>query len=69
MVSKFKLNQLVITPFKNRLGYECAGDIIKINNDNTYNILVYNLYGPGANMEIIDIPAAVLTDREYTNGQ
>lgn len=50
-----KVGDLVITKYKNRWNINCCGNIERISNT-TADVYVYNLYGPGVNCLIKDIP-------------
>jgi hypothetical protein len=44
----FSINDMVVTPWKNRLGIPACGVIKQIEKD-IVTVYVYNAYGPGAN--------------------
>ena len=66
MVKMLKEHSLVITKLKNRHGLDCAGEIISKNNDNTYNVLVYNLGGYGGYAVVNGIREEDLVEDTYT---
>lgn len=49
----FKVDDMVITEFKNRWGLSCAGTIIELRDDDAAIVEVWNINGPGANQKII----------------
>lgn len=54
----FEKNELVICKnLINRWNLPCTGEIQSMNEDGTFNIFVYNLYGPGANTLVKGIPS------------
>lgn len=64
----FEINELVITTFKNRWDLNCAGTVEQVNGDGTYDVTVWNIYGPGANTIVRGIPESELKKgRNVTN--
>lgn len=57
----YKIDDLVVIPkIKNRWGVPCAANITNINEDGSVNCLVWNMDGPGADREVINIPISEL---------
>lgn len=58
---KFKVDDLVLTKYKNRLGLDCAATITSYR-DGLYTAQVWNMYGPGADITVTGIPESELRE-------
>lgn len=64
----YKVGDLVFTKFKNRFDLDCAGTVERVG-DGAADVRVWNMYGPGADCLVLNIPTEELTLDEQNENQ